>query len=281
MAAFSHTGNDTIIARSGIVQDKSSPDWLKALKSRLPAQKVDSISRITKEVTKEEAGWKKVIESKTGRWNAFRDSLGVPFNNIHLTDTVYILTGYGGDDDGFTYGLQTVCFDLTALQREYGNAVLPENDNRLDRLFAHEYTHLLHKAWAVKAKYEFKTFRDSILWECLYEGMGMYRSLNARWLPVKGSLPEITKTTLNELYPVFSNRINTIQSGKSLSNDEKIALHRNLSRGPVNKKWGAFPVGIWLALEANGNDKNLAYLIDLGPEAVLYLSKKYKRLINL
>ena len=267
--------SDTIIVQPGFVQDKASATWLKALRSRMPADKVDSISKVRQQVTVLEKGWKQLIETKAFNWKYFRDSLSIPFGSLKLSDTIYILTGYGGYDDAFTYGSQTVCLDLTALQMEYGNADLPENNSRMDRLFAHEYTHLLHKAWAIKTKLELKTFRDSILWECLYEGIGMYRSLNARWLPVEGKLPAITIQALKELYPVFAERIQVIGSRGQLTAQERISLNKNLSRGPVNKKWGAFPVAIWLALEAGGDDQKLAYWVNLGPEAVTMLSKKY------
>lgn len=272
-----HSGksSDTIIIQSGFIHEKASPDWLEALKSRMPAEKIDSISRVRQMVTAAELKWKNMIESKTPAWNSFRDSLALPFPSISISDTIYVLTGYGGYDDGFTYGQQTICLDLTALQREYGNAGLSENDSRIDRIFSHEYTHLLHKAWAAKTKLELRTFRDSILWECLYEGIGMYRSLNARWLPVEGKLPAVTQEVLKELNPVFAQRIHTIESGQQLTAEEKISLHKNLSRGPVNKKWGAFPVAVWLAMEAKGNDQRLAYWMDLGPEGVILLYKKY------
>ena len=103
----------------------------------------------------------------------------------------------------------------------------------------------------------------------------MYRSLSEKWLPKKGFVPEITQKTLKELYPIFVDRIKVIESGISLTTEEKTRLHANLSKGPVNKKWGAFPVAIWLALEANGEDKNLIPWIQKGPESIILLAKKY------
>ena len=123
---------DTIIVQSGIEKDRVSPIWVKALTNRMPADKIDSIAGLTKPLTIQEENWEKIIQSKSSGWNLFRDSLGIPFKAVNLSDTIYILTGYSGRDDGFTYGLQTVCFDLTALQREYGNVDLPENDKRID-----------------------------------------------------------------------------------------------------------------------------------------------------
>ena len=180
-----------------------------------------------------------------------------------------------GVDDAFTYQYNTVCFDLTALQTNYGAADLAENDERMDRLYAHEFTHLVHKEWARKNKLLLKTFKDSVLWECLYEGMGMYRSLSKKWMPQKGVLPKITRDALDELYPVFVDRLITIESFTSLSENEKAKITANLSRGPIAKKWGAFTVAIWLAMEANGDDKNLIDRINHGMGSIILLAQKY------
>jgi hypothetical protein len=92
---------------------------------------------------------------------------------------------------------------------------------------------------------------------------------------VNGVLPKISKTTLEELYPVFVDRLTTVESKTSLTEEEKTRLNDGLSRGPVGKKWGALPVGLWLALEARGNDENLIPWIEGGPRSVIRLAKKY------
>ena len=264
-----------LLAITAIRNNKISDEWADALESRMDKSRIDSFKSITRELTVKETAWQKLIESKLNKWNSFRDSLAIPFQNIVLHDTIYVLLGYLGNDDGFTFRRQTVCLDLTALQNAYGDANLPENDNRVDRIYAHEYTHLLHKEWALKNKYEPSTFKDSILWECLYEGIGMYRSLNPKWLPVNGTLPTITTSTLEDLCAVFTERLIIIESGTTFTEEEKVMLQANLSRGQVNKKWGAFPVAIWLSLEAEGKDENLIYWINKGPEAVIHLAAKY------
>src|SRR4030095_13289514 len=186
-----------------------------------------------------------------------------------------VMVGFLCGEYAFTFEKQTVCLDLTALSRVYGKAGLDENGSRINRIFAHEYTHLLHKEWARKAGYNPKTFLDEILWECLYEGIGMYRSLNPGWFPQGDTLPTATQSALRTLYPVFTDRVIAIKKNSSLSDSEKQRLHANLSRGTVDKKWGAFPVAIWLSLEVKGDEKHLAKWIDKGPIAVIELAKKY------
>jgi hypothetical protein len=268
-------GKDTIIVSPGYFENGISAEWKNALVSRMNSFHLDSFSQLQRALTKEEKAWEKLIISKARTWTTFKDSLSIPFKDVEISETIYVLTGFLGDDDGFTYGRQTVCLDLTALFKAYGKADLPENDNRIDRIFAHEYTHLLHKSWARKNKLRLETFKDSILWECLYEGIGMFRSLNPKWKPLNGELPVISKNALENLQPIFVNRLTTIQTAKRLTVVKKEQLNKNLSRGSVDQKWGAFPVAIWLALEANGNEKKLQAWIDKGPPAVILLAKKH------
>ena len=268
-----------IVVRMAIAGEKLTAEWKDALRGRMDKQRIDSFAGLQRPLSAEEDAWKKMIVSKAATWNTYRDSLAVLFENIILPDTITVLLGYLGDDDGFTYIDRTVCLDLTALYRAYGKTDVPENNSRIDRIFAHEYTHLLHKNWKI-ANWATTSnppviFKDSILWECWYEGIGMYRSLNPKWLPAGDSLPSVTTLALTELYPIFTERITTIEANPDLTNEEKIKLNANLSRGPVNKKWGAFPVAIWLALEAKGNDKKLLYWIKRGPHSVIELATKY------
>jgi hypothetical protein len=266
---------NAVIIKQGFLNGKLSNEWKDALRSRMDAAKLDSFAAIKRQLSREEIAWEQLIRSKAAAWNSFRDSLAVPFSDIVLNDSISVMLGFLGVDDGFTYKEKTVCLDLTALYRAYGGAGLTENHNRIDRIFSHEYTHLLHKEWARRKNYRAITFRDEILWECLYEGIGMYRSLNSTWLPVKGVLPSVTVKTVEELYPVFTERIVIIGEKQVLTEEEKATLHAGLSRGPVNKKWGAFTTAIWLLLEAKGDDKNLVQWIDKGPSAIIELAKKY------
>ena len=197
-----------------VKDNKITKDWKNALKRRESTFYLDSLEKIVKPLNEEERNWVSLIESKTEHWNSFKDSLKVPFGNIYINDTTFVFLGYQGVDDGFTYKYQTVCFDITALQKAYGSAKEPVNDNRIDRIFAHEYTHLLHKEWMRQKNLKLETYKDSILWECVYEGIGMYRSMSKKWHPVNGELSVTASNTFKELYPIFVNRLTTIENSK-------------------------------------------------------------------
>jgi hypothetical protein len=276
----STTGNRTLQIGISAREGRLSQEWLSALTSRVSPQVLDSFAALQREPLPGEVKWSNLIMSKVNRWNSFRDSLGKAFGNPSMPDSIFVMLGYFGNDDGFTYRLNTVCLDVTALHRAYGDADHPDNDSRIDRIFSHEYTHLLHKDWAKRTGYVPVSFRDSIWWECLYEGIGMYRSLNDRWLPVDGGLPEVTTRTLAKLVPVFKERMHKANSATVLTTDEKRKLQQNLSRGRVPEKWGAFPVAIWFALEAAGDDSRLQYWMNKGPAGIPELAGKYDSLVS-
>ena len=264
-----------ILVKLCVENNKISKDWRNVLTTRQSKTNLDSLSKVKKYLSKEEKEWYELISSRTNRWDQIRDSLKAPFGETYINDTIYVFLGYQGRDDGFTYQFQTVCFDLTALFRQYGSAKDSINTNRMDRIFAHEYTHLLSKEWAKKKELKLPTFRDSILWQCIYEGIGMYRSMSPKWFPVGDSLSNVSSKTFEKLYPIFSQRLIAIDTLKKLSKNDKRKLNKNLSRGSMKQKWGALPVGVWLAMEADGNDENLIKWIDKGPDAIIPLAKKY------
>ncbi|WP_422092050.1 DUF5700 domain-containing putative Zn-dependent protease [Tenacibaculum ovolyticum] len=267
--------NRLIKVKLGVNSNQISNEWKRVLVSRKRASKLDSLSNVVKQITKEEQGWITLIESKSNKWNTIRDSLKVPFQNIQLKDTISILLGYQGGDDAFTYKNKTICLDVNALNKAYGSAKNSVNHNRIDRIFAHEFTHLLHKKWAKKNNLELNTFKDQILWECVTEGFGMYRSMSDKWFPIGDSLSLTSKNTFKNLYPKFAKRIIKVSTHSNLTTEEENNLYTNLSRGSMKKKWGALPVAVWLALEAKGNDENLVKWVNKGPDAIILLAEKY------
>ncbi len=250
-------------------------DWIDALKNRQSHDYIEQLSQNTRSLTAAENAWYELIKFQSLGWNSIKDSLRVPFGEVKISDTTFVLVGYQGKDDAFTYKHQTVCFDLTALEKSYGPATDSINADRIDRIFAHEYTHLLHKGWARRSNLRLDNFKDSILWHCLYEGMGMYRSMSSKWFPIDDQLSPKSKETFETLYPIFTDKFIALFNADTLTSEEKVALEHHLSRGSMTQKWGALPVGVWLALEADGDDKNLIPIIDKGPDAVVDLASKH------
>jgi len=156
--------------------------WREAIRDRHEENELAQILAGTKKFSEEEMQWAELITSKVTSWQGMIDSLRIPFENVTPPGTVSILLGNRGGRDAFTHAPITICFDLSELQQYYGAPANPENHSRIDRFFAHEFTHILHKAWRKQRGVEFKSPFEFALWECLTEGLGNYRSLSNKWL---------------------------------------------------------------------------------------------------
>lgn len=215
--------------------------------------------------------WTKKLLGKKQKWSELIPSLKSSFRSLPIPDTLYILLGNQCGDDAFSMDGNTICFDISQLTKQYGNANDSINNARADRLFAHEYTHILHTAWLKQNPVRLNTPFERALWECWYEGLGHYRSLSEKWLPQNNTSPPITLEVMNQLTPLFISRMNSLYLSKGEDED---SLRKGLSTGRIDTKWGAFTVAIWIALETNGDPKKLNKLIEKGPQSVIYLAKK-------
>ena len=102
--------------------NRLSADWQKALVTRMDKVQIDSFAALQRSLTNEETAWLSLFEANAEKWSRFADSLAVPFPGIPIKDTIYVMTGFMGVDDAFTYGSQTVCLDVTAFLHNYGLA---------------------------------------------------------------------------------------------------------------------------------------------------------------
>jgi hypothetical protein len=182
------------------------------------------------------------------------------------------LLGNQGGEDAFVNSDTAICFDLSKLHSLYGSASTTENSGRIDRLFAHEFTHVLHKAWRKKHGLELNSPFEYALWECLAEGLGNYRSLSDKWTLPGGNLTPYAREVLLRLQPIFVQRLSALEHANDA---EAEPLLKGLSMGPFDQKWGALTVALWLAQEAKGDDHNLRQWVEAGPLGVLILAQKY------
>lgn len=223
-------------------------------------------------LTNEETEWYRLIREKAQSWSLAADSLQIPFTGITPPKAVYIVLGNVGGQDAFTYSDTTIGFDLSKLVHIYGPGSKPENNNRIDRFFAHEFTHLMHKAWRKKHPVELKTSLDVALWDCLVEGIGNYRSLSSKWVDGNGALTERAEEVLARLQVTFVERIAALENASSA---EATVLMEGLSMGRFDQKWGALTVALWLAQDAKGKEERLQKWISAGPQGVLTLARTY------
>ncbi len=217
-----------------------------------------------------DSSWIKNIYQAIPRWKKILPKLQKPFFNVSLSDTIYIVIGNQLADDAFTHGNNTICFDIQQLS-EYGKGESEENKERIDRIFSHEYIHLLHKSWR-KDKIIITTQWEKILLECVNEGLGNYYSLSQKWkIDTQGKIPEITKNTLKKLEPIFVEKFCFAFHHQNFDD----SLFNKLSKGKFEEKWGALPVALWLDRETHSDSQLLRQWIEKGLDGVLYLADKY------
>ncbi len=257
----------------GVEADGTVTDaWVDAIRGWHDGEALGDVLREQHAMSDEEAGWAALIHSRAAAWSAMTDSLRLPFGGVVPPEAAYVLLGNVGGQDAFTPSDSTIGFDLRRLSDLYGAASASENADRIDRLFAHEFTHLLHKAWREEHEPLVTSPLDRALWDCLVEGLGNYRSLSARWLEDEGDLTPHAREVLTRLQPIFAERLAALQHA---SDAEASVLMEGLSSGPFDQKWGALTVALWLALESRGDDRRLRRWVDAGPRGVLTLARTY------
>ncbi|WP_090150909.1 hypothetical protein [Dyadobacter soli] len=261
---------DTLVLRSVTESDSANAEWRHILATR-NNHSVDSTTQLLTTFTIGERNWFALIASRQVAWELMLDSLARPFE-ANLPSKVTIIVGSHGVDDAFTFDGSTIGFDASILEKNYGNANSAENTERIDRLFAHEMTHLFHKAWVKSEHMELRTFKDSVLWECIYEGLGTYRSLSSKWLPQEDSLPAVTEVVLDALLPEFLANIEKVCNAGNLTVTQKADITRNLSRGTISKKWGAFTVAIWIARFVGEDEGKLKLVVESGINSPILLA---------
>ena len=262
-----------MVVKLGVSDDGTvDSQWLEAIRERHDEGTLSALLRNQKQLSQAEIHWANLIQSRVSEWSKLIASLQIPFYGIAPPAAVSILLGNQGGEDAFVSSHSTICFDLGRLHDLYGSASETINRERIDRFFAHEFTHLMHKVWRQEHRLKLETPLDYALWECLTEGMGNYRSLSAKWLLENGELTRHAEEVLSRLQPIFAERIAALAKATDV---EASQLMAGLSSGAFDQKWGALTVALWLAKEANGDDQNLRKWVDAGPTGILVLAQKY------
>ncbi len=261
------------VVKLGMSEDGAvTSEWIEAIRQRHDEEALAAILASKKRLSDEETLWAGLVKRKVSTWLTMIDSLQILFQAVTPPDTVAILLGNLGGEDAFVYSHATICFDLSKLHSQYGSASTTANSGRIGRFFAHEFTHLLHKAWRKEHGLELESPFEYALWECLTEGLGNYRSLSDKWILAGGKLTPHAKAVLSRRQPIFVKRLSALEHATA---EEAAPLLEGLSMGPFDQKWGALTVALWLAQEAKGDDHNLQKWVEAGPSGVLILAQKY------
>jgi hypothetical protein len=250
----------------------ATEQWLAMLRRRLAEGSYDSVSRIRSPITGAEAAWVALIQSRLTAWEDELPALAQPFEPVAAPRKVSIVLGNRGAHDAFTHDAVTIGFDLAALVAEYGEATRVENGQRIDRLFRHEYVHLLQKVWLIEHPYDARSPLELAIAEIWSEGMGNYYSMSERWRATSGRHSTVATATLDELEPRFAARIAAL----ACATPERAAeLTKDLSWGRFDRKWGALTPALWLEAEMSTSDRALREFVVAGPEGVWDLADRH------
>lgn len=258
---------------TGVGKDgRATGDWLALLRKRLPSEQADSFSALQVPLTPGTDAWRTLAGAHAPRWEAMIAPIAALYRPAVPPERVRIVLGNRGGDDAFTHDDRTIGFDLSALQAAYGDASLPENADRLDRFFRHEFSHLMQKAWLALHPWTDGTPQGAALLDIWTEGLGNYYSLSSRLVGEDGTLTETAVGTLETLGPRFAAHL-----GELACIDSAAArpILQSLSSGPFDRKWGALPAALWLAAEAGPADSALRRFIVAGPAGVWDLAERH------
>lgn len=254
---------------SGSQPDGSATElWLAILRRRLDSATFDSVARLRVPLTPEQTAWARLIDARAPTWPAAADSLATLFPLPPLTEA-RVVVGNRGGEDAMSHDSLTLAFDLAALQRAYGAADQPDNADRMDRFFRHEFVHLLQKRWLHRHPFTPHSPVEQAVLEAWAEGLGNYYSLSPAWRPTGIQPSAQTVRTLTQLEPRFVARFTALACADSVAARRLLA---DLSNGPFTQKWGALPVALWLQQDQASNPATLEAFATAGPMAVWELA---------
>jgi hypothetical protein len=141
----------------------------------------------------------------------------------------------------------------------------------VDRLFRHEYVHLLQKRWLAAHPYGDGTPLTAAVAEIWAEGLGVWYSMSDRWRARMGTRSEAAAAALARLEPVLVERLRALRCATP---DEARALTADLSFAPFERKWGALPAALWLEAEAARDRDAVRRFVVEGPDAVWALADR-------
>jgi hypothetical protein len=246
--------------------------WLVMLRRRLESPAYDTVALIGREWTAEELAWRDLIRQRAEAWEREIPALVHLFDPVAAPARATIVLGNRGGEDAFTHDSITIGFDLAALQRNYGDPGQPANQDRIDRFFRHEYTHLMQKAWLVTHPWPGSTPFAAALLDIWLEGLGNYFSLSERWKTVNGAPSESAARALTELVPRLVERMSALACA---TREEGEILMADLSMGRFDQKWGALPVALWLEREQSASPEALRRFVLAGPGGAWTLIERH------
>jgi len=250
----------------------ATPTWTEGIAVAIGREAAQACEGEQLPVTSEADAWLEVLEAALPRVAAQASELAAPFG-IEPFDAV-VAAGNRCSSDGFGWVPDHIGINLEAFHRSYG-APGEGAVERMRRIVAHEYVHLLTYACYPDHHEHRDTPWNRALWTMFFEGIGDYFSVSARWLPdERGDPSPVAAETLRRLEPILVERLEAFVDATPEVEEE---LRRGISMGRFDEKWGSLPVALWLHAEARarGEAETLAWMVRVGPDGVLPLALRH------
>ena len=268
---------------------RPTPQWIDLIRDRIDANELAGVRINPRALSGGDSQWIAAIRTAAPAWIKNIGQLDAPFGADRPPAVLAVVVGNGGGDDAFSTAPNLIAFDLAALDNAYG-AVDPAALPRLvGRLLSREYTRLRLNAyldgngwtpeWAA---------RDPLLAALrnLYvQGLATLRGIEGdpRWLAADSRLTPEAKSVLATLQPVMVERLKGL-SAKPSPQVANAWLH-DMSQGPLDRRWGALPIALWLATDTGYDAGRVAAWIEGKPDGLLQLAagqadRKYQRALT-
>ena len=265
---------------------RPTPQWIGLIRDRIDANELAGVRMSPRALSGDDTQWIAAIRSVAPSWIKDIGRLDAPFGTDRPAPALAVVIGNGGGDDAFSTLPNLIAFDLAALANAYGAvdpAALPA---LVGRLLSREYmrlrlnTYLAGNGWAPEwaAKDPFL----AALRNLYVQGLATLRGIEGdpRWLTADNALTPEAKKVLVDLQPVMAERL----KGLAAKPSPQVAngwLH-DMSQGPLDRRWGALPIALWLATDTGYDAARVAAWIESKPDGLLQLAagqadRKYQR----
>lgn len=245
--------------------------WAEGSATQVGVEEAERLVRARLPLSSFAADWLNVLDQSAHefatRFRKIADRFDVePINAV-------IVAGNRGSSDAFGWLPNYIGINVQAFADAYGPPD-SESADRLGRIAAHEYLHLLTYAHYPDHERYRQTPIDRALWTMFFEGIGDFVSVSARWLPNQnGDDSPAASEALAILEPLLVERLERLVDA---TETEEPALRENIASGRFDRKWGSLPVALWLHREARacGDEATLRAALRLQRRGVLALAER-------
>ena len=262
-----------IRAEVGVREDgTATPAWTEGIAVAIGLGAAEGFAREPLPFTPEASAWLEVLRDSIPAVRERAPQLASWFD-MRPMDAI-VVAGNRGSSDGFAWLPDHIGINVQAFHATYGPPAKGAVD-RMTRIVAHEYLHLLTYAFYPDHRTYRTTPLDRALWTMFFEGIGDYVSVSERWKPDEnGNDSEVTVRTLEQLEPILVERLEALVDATP---EQEKELRRGISMGKFDRKWGSLPVALWLHREAarSGERETLERMIREGRDGVLPLALRH------